>query len=74
MLLLTLLIHYAIREYKIILIGCKENRHIMSECVIGLKTALSPIEYCYPLVFAAISEGHEDYMDAPVPCLVCYWG
>lgn len=74
MLLLTLLLHYSIREYKIVLIGCKENRHIMSESAIALRTALAPVEYCYPLVFAAISDRHEDYMDAPVPCLVCYWG
>jgi hypothetical protein len=73
-LLLTLLMYYAIREYKIIIVGYKESRHIMSETAIALKKALSPVEYCYPLVFAAISEDHDDYMDSPVPCLVCYWG
>jgi hypothetical protein len=40
----------------------------------GLKDTLSPIEYCYPTVFVTISEKHTNYLDAPVPCLVGFWG
>jgi hypothetical protein len=73
-LLLTLLIYYAIREYKIILLGYKEHRHVMSEAMLALKAALAPIDYCYPVIFSAISDHHDNFIDSPVPCLICYWG
>lgn len=46
----------------------------MSELMMGVKATLSPIEYQYPTIFTCISERHLNYLDAPVPCLIGYWG
>jgi len=72
--MLTLLLFFVIREYKVIFIGHKEHRHIMSEMMMGVKAALSPIDYCYPTVLLTASEKHNNFLDAPVPCLVGFWG
>jgi len=46
----------------------------MSEMMMGVKAALSPIDYCYPTVLLTASEKHNNFLDAPVPCLVGFWG
>ena len=46
----------------------------MSETAIALKQSFLPMEYCYPIIFSVVSEKNLDYMDSPVPCLICYWG
>ena len=33
-----------------------------------------PIRYTYPVVMAALSETHVNYVDTPVPAIVLIWG
>jgi len=33
-----------------------------------------PIRYTYPVVMAALSETHVNYVDTPVPAIVIIWG
>jgi hypothetical protein len=55
MLILAILIYYSLSDFKIVVVGKKETRYIMSEVIIALKTALLPIEYIYPVILASIS-------------------
>ena len=72
--LLAVLLFYAIREGKIILVGDKENRCLLSEAVLALREGLRPLEYPHPTILCTITQMHLNYLDSPVPCLVGYWG
>jgi hypothetical protein len=72
--LLAVLLYYVLKDYKIILAGVKETRHIMSETVIALRQALTPIKYTYPVIATSLSEEHRDYIDAPLPSILMLWG
>lgn len=39
----------------------------------ALKQVLIPIKYTYPVIMAALSETHVDYVDTPVPSMVFTW-
>lgn len=69
-----LLLYFAINEYKIVLIAQDHNKHIISELIIGLLTALEPLTFIYPIVTATITPHHMEFTNSPVPLLLGLWG
>ena len=69
-----MLFYFALGEQKIIVLGETRNRHIISELMVGLVHALSPLTYIYPIVAATISPHHMEFANSPVPLFVGLWG
>lgn len=71
---LVLLFYFAISEYKIIIIAQNHNKHIISELIVGLLSALDPLTFVYPIVTATITPHHMEFTNSPVPLLLGLWG
>ena len=60
--LFAVVLYFALKDFKILMVGGSDSRHVMSELVMAVRTALHPIEYSYPTILSIISESHINYV------------
>lgn len=56
------------------MIAKSENKHLISELIIGLANAISPLTFVYPIVTSTITPHHMEFTNSPVPLLIGLWG
>jgi hypothetical protein len=57
-----------------VVISQDNNKHIISELIIGLLNALEPLTFIYPIVTATITPHHMEFTNSPVPLFLGLWG
>ena len=66
--------YFIFYEYKIIFLTTKGYENIISELMMALTHMLGELRYVYPVILATLTNYHVEFVNSPVPGLICLWG